>query len=93
MLLTDKSAPRYGHILLLQVVGGSLYLGRMTDMPRVHDSVHKLSTLSLQWMTLSPSTSESGAPGDEEVCLCGMVAFRDGEEDILCVVAGYSSTK
>ena len=53
-----------------------------------HNSVHKLSTSSLQWMMLSPSTSESGAPMRKSDS--GMVAFRDGEEDILCVVAGIA---
>ena len=40
-------------------------------------------------MMLSPSTSESGAPLRKSGS--GMVAFRDGEEDILCVVAGCVS--
>ena len=52
-----------------------------------HNSVHKLSTSSLQWMMLSPSKSESMAPMKKRDS--GMVAFRDGDEDILCVVAGY----
>ena len=69
-------------------VGDSLYYfgGYCGHDQCYHNSVHKLSTLSLQWMMLSPSTSESGAPMKKMVS--GMVAFRDGEEDILCVVAG-----
>ena len=70
-------------------VGDSLYyFGGFCGHPGCfHNSVHKLSTLSLQWMMLSPSTSESGAPMRKSGS--GMVAFRDGEEDILCVVAGW----
>ena len=73
-------------------VGDSLYYfgGYCGHDKCYHNSVHKLSTLSLQWMMLSPSTSESGAPMRK--MNCGMVAFRDGEEDILCVVAGYGLT-
>ena len=58
-----------------------------------HNSVHKLSTSSLQWMMLSPSTvtSESEAAPMRKSD-GGVVAFRDGEEDILCVVAGYGPT-
>ena len=69
-------------------VGDSLYYfgGSCGHDKCYHNSVHKLSTSSLQWMILSPSTSESGAPMRK--MNSGMVAFRDGEEDILCVVAG-----
>ena len=52
--------------------------------------MHKLSTSSLQWMMLSPSTSKNGAPMRK--INSGMVAFRDGVEDILCVVAGSGPT-
>ena len=71
-------------------VGDSLYYfgGYCGHVDCYHNSVHKLSTSSLQWMMLSPSTSESGAPIRK--MNCGMVAFRDGEEDILCVAAGYN---
>ena len=55
-----------------------------------HNGVHKLSTSSLQWVMLSPTTSEDGAPM-RKAC-CGMVAFKDGEEDILFVVGGYGTT-
>ena len=51
-------------------VGDSLYYfeGYCGHDDCYHNSMHKLSTLSLQWMMLSPSTSESGAPIDEEEC-------------------------
>ena len=55
-----------------------------------HNGVHKLSTSSLQWVMLSPTTSEDGAPMKKGCC--GMVAFKDGEEDILFVVGGYGTT-
>ena len=69
-------------------VGDSLYYfgGYCGHDKCYHNSVHKLSTSSLQWMMLSPSTSESGAPMRKTDS--GMVAFRDGEEDILSVLAG-----
>ena len=73
-------------------VGDSLYYfeGYCGHDKCYHNSVHKLSTSSLQWMMLSPSTSESEAPMRKGGS--GMVAFRDGEEDILCIVAGYGPT-
>ena len=73
-------------------VGDSLYYfgGYCGHDYCYHNSVHKLSTSSLQWMMLSPSTSESGAPMRK--VNSGMVAFRDCEEDILCLVAGYGPT-
>ena len=74
-------------------VGDSLYYfgGYCGHDKCYHNSVHKLSTSrSLQWTMLSPSTSESGAPMRK--VNSGMVAFRDGEEDILCVVAGIGPT-
>ena len=57
-----------------------------------HNSIHSLSTSSLHWMELSPTTctSEGGAPMRKGYC--GTVAFKDGEEDILYVVAGYGYT-
>ena len=51
-----------------------------------HNSIHSLSTSSLHWVDLSPTTSKGGAPmrkGGSKI-----VAFRDGEEDILYIVAG-----
>ena len=55
-----------------------------------HNGVHKLSTSSLQWVMLSPTTSEDGAPMKKYDS--GMVAFKDGEEDILFVVGGYGTS-
>ena len=55
-----------------------------------HNGVHKLSTSSLQWVMLSPTTSEDGAPMKK--AYCGMVAFKDGEEEILFVVGGSGTT-
>ena len=52
-----------------------------------HNSVHSLSTSSLHWVELSPTTSEGGAPMKKGYF--GMVAFNDGGEDFLYVVAGY----
>ena len=47
-------------------------------------------TSTLQWTMLFPTTSKSGVPMRKSSCR--IVAFRDGEEDILCVVAGYGPT-
>ena len=55
-----------------------------------HNSIHSLSTSSLHWVELSPTTSEGGAPMRKTYC--GTVAFKDGEEDILYVVAGRGPT-
>ena len=52
-----------------------------------HNSVHTLSTSTLQWRMLAPSTTDSGAPMQKQ--WCGMVHFTDGEEDLLYVVGGY----
>ena len=51
-----------------------------------HNSVHTLSTSTLQWRMLAPSTTVDGAPMKK--ALCGIVHFTDGEEDILYVVGG-----
>ena len=51
-----------------------------------HNNVHKLSTSSLQWRVLAPTTTEGRGPMGKG--LCGMVAFKDGEEDLLFVVGG-----
>ena len=56
-----------------------------------HNSLHSLSTSSLHWVKLSPTTSEGGAPMRKSDC--GTVAFKDGEEDILYVVAGRGLTQ
>ena len=52
-----------------------------------HNSVHTLSTSTLQWRMLAPSTTEGGAPM-QKYC-CGMVHFTYGEEDLLYVVGGW----
>ena len=51
-----------------------------------HNSVHTLSTSTLQWRMLAPSTTEGGAPLKKTSC--GMVHFTDGEENLLYVVGG-----
>ena len=73
-------------------VGDSLYYfgGYCGHVGCYHNSVHKLSTSSLQWTMLSPSTSESSSGAPMRKSSSGMVGFRDGEEDILCVVAGIA---
>ena len=53
-----------------------------------HNSVHTLSTSTLQWRMLAPSTTEGGAPMQK--ARCGMVHFTYGEEDLLYVVGGYA---
>ena len=52
-----------------------------------HNSVHTLSTSTLQWRMLAPSTTEGGAPMQKR--WCGMVHFTYGEEDLLYVVGGW----
>ena len=52
-----------------------------------HNSVHTLSTSTLQWRKLAPSTTKGGAPMQKSHC--GMVHFTDGEEDLLYVVGGW----
>ena len=59
-----------------------------------HNSVHTLSTSTLQWRMLAPNilrglgtTTEGGEPMQKQ--WCGMVQFSDGEEDLLYVVGGY----
>ena len=51
-----------------------------------HNSVHTLSTSTLQWKMLAPSTTESGAPMKKSCS--GMMHFTVGEEDLLYVVGG-----
>ena len=51
-----------------------------------HNSVHTLSTSTLQWRMLAPSTTEGGAPMKKK--FCGRVHFTNGEEDLLYVVGG-----
>ena len=53
----------------------------------LHNSVHTLSSSTLQWRMLAPSTTEGGAPMKKRCC--GTVHFTDGKEDLLYVVGGY----
>ena len=55
-----------------------------------HNSVYKLGTSSFQWTTLAPTTTEPG-PGPMRKFHCGMVAFRDEEEDMLFAVGGMGN--
>ena len=55
----------------------------------LYNSVHTLSTSTLQWRTLSPTTSEDGAPMKKSHC--GVVHFTVEEEDLLFVVGGFAS--
>ena len=55
-----------------------------------HNSVHKLSTSSLEWRELAPTKVEGCGPMKKSHC--GMVAFKDGEEDFLFVVGGVADT-
>ena len=55
-----------------------------------HNSVHKLSTSSLQWRVLAPTTTEGRGPMKKGYC--GMVAFKDEEEDFLFAVGGHGPT-
>ena len=55
-----------------------------------HNSIYSLSTSSLHWMELSPTTSEGGAPMRKRNR--GIMEFKDGEENILYIVAGYGPT-
>ena len=71
-------------------VGDELHYFGGHDGYYFHNGVHKLSTSSLQWVMLSPTTSEDGAPMKKYDS--GMVAFKDGEEDILFVVGGYGTS-
>ena len=68
---------------VLHYFGG--YCGHSSDC--CHNSVHTLSTSTLQWRILAPSTTEGGAPMQKRYC--GMVHFTDGEEDLLYVVGGW----
>ena len=51
-----------------------------------HNSVHALSTSTLQWRMLAPTTSEDGAPMKK--CGCGIVHFTDEVGDLLFAVGG-----
>ena len=55
-----------------------------------HNSIYSLSTSSLHWVELSPTTSESGTPMKK--CDSGMLVFKEGEEEILYIAAGFGPT-
>ena len=55
-----------------------------------HNSVHTLSTSTLQWRMLAPTTLEDEAPMKK--LDCGVVYFTDEKEDFLFVVGGYGPT-
>ena len=59
------------------------------DDDSYHNSVHTLSTSTLQWRMLAPSTTESGAPMQK--WHSGIMHFTDGEEDLLYVIGGWGS--
>ena len=56
-----------------------------------HNSVHTLSTSTLQWRMLAPSTTEEGGAPMQKF-RCGMVHFTDGDEDLLYVMGGWGHT-
>lgn len=66
-------------------VGDSLYYygGYCGHDECYHNSVHKLSTSSMQWTVVPPYTQP---PTEKRFSSSCMVAFRDGEEDLLYVV-------
>ena len=55
-----------------------------------YNNVHTLSTSTLQWRTLAPTTSKYGAPMKKRSC--GAVHFTDEEDDLLFVVGGWGPT-
>ena len=73
-------------------VGDELYFfgGYCNHDVCYHNSIHSLSTLSFHWQELSPTTFEGGPPMRKGYC--GTVAFKEGEEDILYIVAGRGPT-
>ena len=54
-----------------------------------HNSVHTLSTSTLEWRMLAPTTSEEGVPMSKSGC--GVVPFTDQEEGLLFAVGGCGS--
>ena len=54
-----------------------------------HNSLYalQLNTNPFQWAKLSPTTPKPGIPMKKSGC--GMVSFKDGEEEMLYVVGGY----
>ena len=51
-----------------------------------YSCIHSLSTLSLNWVLISPDTSQFGVPMRKGSG--GMVAFKDDKEDVLFIVGG-----
>ena len=54
-----------------------------------HNSIHKLSTPSLQWSELAATASHRNGPMKKSYS--GMVAFKDGEEELLFTVGGLGN--
>ena len=73
-----------------------------------HNSVHTLSTSTLQWRMLAPTTSEDWAPMEKDLLFvgptpsvdgapmkksgCRIVYFTDEEKDLLFLVGGWGPT-
>ena len=55
----------------------------------VHNSVHKLNTSTLAWSMMARSASKAKAPMKKSHC--GMVSFKDSEENFLFVVGGVGT--
>ena len=55
-----------------------------------HNSIHTLSTSTLQWRMLASTTSEDEVPMKKSGC--GLVHFTDDEEDLLFVMGGWGPT-
>ena len=63
------------------------YFGGGCGHPKCyHNSVCALSTSTLQWRMLTPTTSGNGAPMKKHGC--GIIHFTDKEEDLLFAVGG-----
>ena len=54
-----------------------------------HNSIHKLGIPSLHWTEIAPTASEGDGPMKKSAC--GMVSFKELDEDILFVVGGWGS--
>ena len=55
-----------------------------------HNSLHKLSTSSMHWELISPSTTKGGIPMMKSGC--GMVALQDMDIDVLFIVGGLGTS-
>ena len=89
---TSGAPPLGVHGYACTAVGDTLHFfgGDCNHDNCYHNSIYSLSTSSLHWVELSPTTTKCLAPLRK--CYCGMVAFKDGE-DILYVVAGIGLTR